>query len=456
MNKKFLLAISIIMLGGCQLNHSTSDSSNFTISESFKTSSIDQSQDTNSTEYSLSSEEIINNSTASFIINPLKEELKSDEKNIFLNYKNYRQIGSYSTGNYSNQYNYADINQINGFEFEHYRALQNSIAMCTLLPFYENQNDGTYAGAFYNTTKIPSIEKIYMHYEFESLINSSFILNYGENNYDMQTLNISSNQLTSYIEISFTNTNFFKIETASQALKIIDFEIYYKDIQVHGDTQYLSSGLNEVRLNPKTFSGELIDGVSSVDVPVSVKINSDGSYVIDEVKKYTYYSYDYIVAHPSLAEKATIIDPIDVANYYIIFKKYPANYFSSASKAIKDSQSYNLFKDSIRQVSKVYTRTDGYVNALPYNHLQNEYIEFDIDIGNTYIIDKRVNRGVGRVVIFKNGFISEGYDSSPVAVFSDDHYSTFQEYLNIGQYSKRFNAQSHRTQYQWGSPRILN
>lgn len=66
---------------------------------------------------------------------------------------------------------------------------------------------------------------------------------------------------------------------------------------------------------------------------------------------------------------------------------------------------------------------------VPYNYGSNFiYYECDIDLDGTY---NKSNRGVCKVVVWFNGFSADGYDESPVAVYTDDHYATFQEYDHL-------------------------
>lgn len=157
----------------------------------------------------------------------------------------------------------------------------------------------------------------------------------------------------------------------------------------------------------------------------------------------------------TVAESA-LTDPVDVANYYIALKEFPVNYFLKGSIP---SEAYTTFGDYLRQVSE-YNRTDGYAQAVPYRDadpydgVNPYYYEFDIALpGLPYSTS---NRGVGRVVIWQDGFDCTGYDYSPVAVYTDDHYATFQEFLNYGTYGERFNAEKSRTAYIYNAYNTLS
>lgn len=44
------------------------------------------------------------------------------------------------------------------------------------------------------------------------------------------------------------------------------------------------------------------------------------------------------------------------------------------------------------------------------------------------------------------------YDGAPVSVYTDDHYATFQEYLNNGRFLGRFDAERNLTFTKWTVP----
>ena len=66
------------------------------------------------------------------------------------------------------------------------------------------------------------------------------------------------------------------------------------------------------------------------------------------------------------------------------------------------------------------------------------------------------SRSVGRLVVFTNGFDSDGYSNSPVIVYTDDHYATFKEYNNAGEFLERFNAEINPTSYYWNNIKTLS
>ncbi|MFA7192757.1 MAG: hypothetical protein WC131_01395, partial [Bacilli bacterium] len=132
----------------------------------------------------------------------------------------------------------------------------------------------------------------------------------------------------------------------------------------------------------------------------------------------------------------------------------PANYVSSSEYW----DAYDIFGDNTRCVSW-YERTDGYATAIPYKAYGSKpsYYEFDIATSSSYSSN---NRGVGRVVAWEYGFDplkgATGYDSSPVSIYTDDHYFTFQEYMNDGTFGQRFNGTNKYTSYIWGVSTTLS
>ena len=210
-----------------------------------------------------------------------------------------------------------------------------------------------------------------------------------------------------------------------------------------------SSGTGDIRLNAVTYSGTLVAGRSAVSVPVKITYDG-GSYQIAQTKTYTYYTLEYVEANPEFADEAAMLTPADVAAYYAAFQEFPANY---AAKNFDEGNTFSevkaVFGDDTRYVSE-YNRTDGYATAVPYRGSAPTYYEFDIALNASYW--EEGERGVGRVVSWGGGWNGTGYDSAPVSVYTDDHYATFQEYLNTGEFGERFDAEQNLTFTQWSAP----
>ncbi|MCI5745061.1 MAG: hypothetical protein MR270_02115 [Erysipelotrichaceae bacterium] len=448
-HKALFIILTSLLINSCYFNDNIFDSSSFNdVSFSSETQST-TSSDTSSLneDFSSSSNQESSTEEQAQINYDFNYEAKENEEIITINQMQFIEIGNYSTGNYSNCISNKEMIKVDGINFEYYRAIRDENAM-TLLP-YTNQNHKDYIpGSFYNTSVINNITRVILSYYCEENDTDGLTFRYGNDRSLNNSLVLPASKDNVSLEITLSNTCFIKFDTIAQKVTLNCVYIYYDYKQINYNSSYLSHNSDEFRLNPITYQNELIDNVSKVDVPIDISIDEEtNSYVVNEYKTYTYYSYDYIVSHPEYINDAIMITPRDVINYYIAFRRFPVNYFDSASSAIR-SEAYDLFGDNIRQVSD-YSRTNGYVNKVPCNLNNILYYEFDIDIDKTYIVNKRLTRGVGRVIIFDTGFNAPGYDTSPVGVFSDDHYSTFQEYLNTGKFSKRFNCQANVTPYIW-------
>ena len=463
----FLLA-PLFLLSACQLNFSfstdsssggasssndsslpDSSESSESSSESFESDSYDGSE---SSESSSESSESETSSETSSSQEDLKDVITYDnvdktvqygEQMISFTPSNFYGMGTYSTGNFIDKYD--DRYVIGGLQVEFYRARQDSDEIMTLLPFQANNADGSISGAFYNVKPLGGLSRVVIEYKtYSSLFGFNF--SYSEDNLEYHILNIEPNVDSTYVEIEINEyqPSYFRIETVNTELVLNDIRLFYTG-SIGGAREDYISGDNDYRFNPVVYSSELIDGVSSVTVPTDVVVEDDGRYEIISTKTYTYYSTSYVLNNPSCAADAMYVEPSDVAAYTVAFGVPPANYFYKNSFNLNDM--VDVFGDATRYVSS-YSRTDGYVNDVPYRYESGfEYLECDIDMGGIYIIVTYINRGVGRVVVFLNGFNANGYDDSPVAVYTDDHYCTFQEYYNDGTFGLRFNVQCSRTSY---------
>ena len=101
------------------------------------------------------------------------------------------------------------------------------------------------------------------------------------------------------------------------------------------------------------------------------------------------------------------------------------------------------------------------MKAFPYGS-NPKYYEFDIGFTKDGYYCGTGGRGVGRVVVFTTGMgpsttyqYDEAYGNDWFAVYTDDHYASFQEYYNNGTYSERFKAEGYLAAYQWSSPTTI-
>ncbi|MFA6620225.1 MAG: hypothetical protein WCS90_03735, partial [Bacilli bacterium] len=359
--------------------------------------------------------------------------------------------GAYDTGNYGTV-------SSGSTSFGFYRTFQDSGTLVRLIaPSYS----GSIAGSFYNIDAIKQITKITLNYKTASPSDADAKLYAGDSSLLTNCQSIAATSGATSLSFDFSssdNVAYFRIDGGASDLTLYSLTIVYLD-GVGTHVVYGSSGASLYRINPVVFSGSLISGVSSVSVPTSIVPNGS-TYSVSASKTYTYYTYAAVSANSSLADAAAYTEPADVAAYFIAFKHYPANFVTSSNYAT----AYSYFRRKTRCVS-AYTRTDGYVTSVPYAPNGTSiaaYYECDIDLTGSYAASSSsASRGVGRLVVFSGGFSSSkgatAYDSSYTAVFTDDHYATFQEYYNYGaMFSTRVDAEQFRTSYRWGCPSVLD
>ena len=352
-------------------------------------------------------------------------------------------IDDYDTGTYGEY-------TVSGILTEYYRAYRPKSEtgyLMQLLPFAGYENDGSEGGAFYNTEPLYGIRSIEITYkcEGESAVYTADDRVGMSKRYTLEKAS-SYTTVTLYVDTD----NFFRVETESKALFIKSFTANYTNQSVSCSTDKNDSGVGDIRLNPTAFEGKLVAGESSVAVPVKVEYAA-GRYEVIETKTYTYYTLDYVEANPSVKSKAAMLTPQDVAAYYAAFEEFPANYAAKNCDGNSWSEVSSVFGEDTRYVSE-YSRTDGYAQYVPYISSGLVYYEFDIDLDGSY---GKSSRGVGRVVSWANGWDADGYDTAPVSVYTDDHYATFQEYLNTGEFGTRFDAERNLTFFEWTAPETI-
>lgn len=334
----------------------------------------------------------------------------------------------YTTGNYGQDGNYGYYRAYGRKNYASYFA--------KLLPYTGYAYSTALPGSIYNVSPIDDIASITIEYYTEGSSGEKPFLTFGEQNYTdgKISFNYSDSSTEVVIDLSSYDVNYFRISSGDVTLYLESVDIAYSDTATtHGDT-FVYDSSTSYRVTPSTYSGSLVAGSTSVTVPVEVSIDEGNeTYSVISNKTYTYYTYEYVYDHPECMDDAAMITPVDVSNYYTIFGVFPANYASSIASISSVFGSYS------RQVS-TYSRTDGYATAVPYRNEPGEdtplYYEFDIALDSSYASN---NRGVGRVVAWKYGFTC--YGSEIVCVYTDDHYSTFQEFNNLGGFNPRFNSE---------------
>ena len=360
--------------------------------------------------------------------------------NLTLSSTNGFDVGSYSTGNYGNNY-------IDSYEYEYYRAIRSSGNLMTLLPNLGSTSDGSAPGAFYNISSLDEISSLKITYYTNLSSGASPTISFGTTPVNMVTSSLPLSSTATSQTFSSLAGAYFKVQTSEARLTIVKIELTTSQTGTTPSFSY--SGTNNVRINPVTYQNALYEG-AQISVP-SQGYYDGINFIQTGEKIYTYYSYQYIAQYPALADLASYTDPSEIAAYYTAFKTWPANYVIKSNYF----NAYNLFGNDARCVS-TYDRTDGYATAIPYQiggSGKPSYHELDVALETSYSSN---NRGVGRVVCWQYGFDASGYDSNPVAVYTDDHYATFQEYLNTGVYGTRFNAEMNLTPFLWGANTTVN
>ena len=241
------------------------------------------------------------------------------------------------------------------------------------------------------------------------------------------------------------DANFFRLEVLEGQMLLVDFTIYY-DGHV---TEFISdlSPVSVDRIPFAKYSGTLQDGVSSVTVPTKISVNKDGKYTVKQRKTYTYYSFDYVQANAAYLDLDSIalIDPVDVANYFMAFGAAPANYANqkncnynpNGDRVATKSEASTVFGyDNVIGISQ-YNRTGGYSSCIPVrNSGESYYYELDLKLNSKYTIS---NRETCRLVCYYDGFTC--YDETqPVTLYTDDHYNCFREYSNFGTFGESFDT----------------
>ncbi|MFA6829604.1 MAG: hypothetical protein WCR67_02725 [Bacilli bacterium] len=377
-------------------------------------------------------------------------ETPVDPKAYTLNSSSFKSLSitKYPTGCYTSA-------KISNYYWQTYRAYLDNQKL-TLFGLADYSPDFI-SGSIQNSTPFNKITNISLTYTCAK----DEVLSVGTSGYYEKTDSIPASAVSTTASFDFDqseNISFLSISAFNSTLSIDEIKITYDTSAI--STNHIvkaSSGEGRNRIEPVIYSGTLEAGVSYVEVPDDIQVNGT-TYSILTTKKYTYYTYSYVSSHQEVLEDSIQIDPNDVAAYYIAFNTYPANYATSGNFYTVST----LYGDNTRQVSQVYTRTDGYVNYVPYRNASDNkphYIELDIALCDFFPYSSN-HRSVGRVVVWFNGFTT--YGNYPTAVYTDDHYDTFQEFYNYGDsFSHRFDAQcgytsSIKTCYQYSEPTTVS
>ena len=365
-----------------------------------------------------------------------------EDKTLIFNSNNISSISSkYSTGNYGDF-------TLNTIGFEYYRAVGGNNSYATLLSYSHDYGD-TLGGSIYNTTPIKNIKSISVTYETaNSYGNDKPTLYYGEHNFSNHVDLDYTYGSDTFTLNDLSDVNYFKIESGDSTLYVSEINVTYDNTTTTSGNDFVSTSMGEGKY--RTNPNESINPENGDTVVAPVRVNiSNNEYTVLETKTYTYYTYEYVQKHPEVASIAAMTSPMDVANYYSIFREFPANYVINDNY----SEAYDIFGNSTRCVSE-YHKTNGYASKVPYYGSTPTYYEFDIALDDTY---SSSNRSVGRVVAFETGLspVNYGNGSHIVCYFTDDHYATFQEYNNLGEFLPRFSVERTIAGCIWGEPTTI-
>ena len=330
----------------------------------------------------------------------------------------------YNTGNYG-------AVTLGNLSFEFYRAIGGN-PLELVDSNFDYLDDEALGGSIYNLDPIYDITKIEITYLSEDSLRldyahdkSRFNASSGSSYANGYSLIPASNVENTYEVVLHNNSdsydcyNFFMISTTDSDATISSIKVYYTG--------------NEYEFNT-TWKEDNIEGIEAPEQQYNLVAGESAGAIND--REYVYLTPEFVLAHPDYLQDACLSDPVDVANYYMLFRTYPANYFYSDDITDEYRQ---LFGNNIRLVH-TYTRTNGYMQVLPYNPGYNNvplYLELDIALDNY----STSNRGVGRLVVLVTGYdFDTYYENEPICLYTDDHYSTFREYNNLNAFGNRQGA----------------
>ncbi|MCB9498166.1 MAG: Ig domain-containing protein [Erysipelotrichaceae bacterium] len=369
-------------------------------------------------------------------------------ENETLSEKTVSSSSNFSYGSYDTNFG---IDSYDSIEYGFYRVADDNThnGMILLYPSTDNYDYQALPGAFFNDTPINGIKKITVSY----ISTGGITINYGVTKTRGYSVTLAATGTSSWTTTTIScsvASCYYSVETNGQNAYINSITVGYNSSLTTNTTTTENS---DYRIAPTVYSGTLTDGVSSVSVPNDITITGN-TYTVNSYKTYTYYSFDYVSSHSGSLTLSSIamIDPVDIANYYIAFHAIPANFGgSSISEDCGTLTEVNsLFGSTYARKISQYSLTTGYATAVPWNAQDGGstpvYYEFDIALLSSYTTS---NRGVGRVVMWVYGWSCYS-DNEPVAVYTDDHYATFGEYLNYGTFGTRFDSQTSSDGYRTG------
>jgi len=352
-------------------------------------------------------------------------------------------------GNYSTNFG-TDIYKTVTYGFYRVDEYTSNSGMMKLFPSDSQYDYGALPGSFYNDSPIRGIRQLTISY----MSTSGLVVKYGDTrtrNYAYSVAPSTGNTWsTTTINLAITSA-YFSLETTTQILYLKSVKVSYNNTLIPNTNSFET---NDQRIAPAVYEGTLVDGQSTVSVADDITVIGN-TYTINSYRTYTYYSFNYVKNNKNNLnlDSIAMTDPIDVANYYIAFHLIPANYGKDSRNqpfetAGTKSEVNSIFGSDARLITS-YTRDDGYAESVPWRNEPGKstpvYYEFDIGLDSSYSTS---NRSIGRLVMWVYGWTC--YDDEPVAVFTDDHYATFSEYLNYGTFGARFDAEPNTLGYRTG------
>ena len=361
----------------------------------------------------------------------------------------YKKSNGYSTGNYFETS--LNSKKLYGIYRGVFKNDSDIIALLEKPNYSLNTTIEPLESSFYNVLSLGLMKKMKITYRLpygKAKLYSSTDKSYND------VIELDTKGEYSSVEINLKDIEYFKICATNSTLYLKEIRLALINDHRTGLLEY--SGY---RINPTIYNDSLVSGVTKRSIPNSINVSND-KYTVTEEKEYTYYdqyealSYLHLHGKDELYDEMVLTNPIDVANYYMLFNTWPVNYmYMDDAYVCYEDEAYSFMKDDIRCVS-AYSRTNGYVKAVPLNMNNGNILYYELDLKlDNYSPN---SRSVGRLVVFTNGFDSDGYSKSPVIVYTDDHYATFKEYNNAGEFLERFNAEINPTSYYWNNIKTLS
>ena len=205
------------------------------------------------------------------------------------------------------------------------------------------------------------------------------------------------------------------------------------------ESDSIEESSSEESLSSEEYSSEEYLSSEESSSNSSSLVNEDGYYRIEPVKSnsssFNVYNLDgsiYKTIRKSTESDSSTwyIDPMDVALYYQAYNQAPINYcYNDRNEANSVSEEhFAKYGSYARFYSKDYTRSDGYMTAVPS---PNEYRYFELDISSGNDGYSYWSIKTNRLVVIYKG-LKQYSSTSPVILYTTNHYASFFEVTNYG------------------------